>query len=78
MDAHRHRQPARSGAPDQAQPGAHHATLVRDLAVLAESDEKSERVFTPGGFWLGASTQAMNHLEDKGCTIRNVRTWLAR
>jgi hypothetical protein len=28
-------------------------------------------------FWLGAVIEAMNDQERKGCTIRNVRTWLA-
>jgi hypothetical protein len=54
-----------------------HAALVRDLAVLVESDAGSERVGTQGGFWLGAVIEAMNDQKRRGCTIRNVRTWLA-
>jgi hypothetical protein len=54
-----------------------HAALVRDLAVLVESNAASERVDTPGGFWLGAVIEALNDAEQKGCLIRNVRTWLA-
>ena len=37
-----------------------HTTLVRDLALLVETDTASERVNTPGGFWLGAVIEAMN------------------
>jgi hypothetical protein len=52
-----------------------HAALVRDLAVLVETNAGSERVHTPDGFWLGAVIEAMNDQERRGCTIRNVRTW---
>jgi hypothetical protein len=29
----------------------HHAALACDFVVLVESDEKSERLNTPGGSW---------------------------
>jgi hypothetical protein len=54
-----------------------HTALTRDLALLVESDSNTERVFTPGGFWLGAVIEAMNDAERKGVKLRNVRTWLA-
>jgi hypothetical protein len=54
-----------------------HTALARDLAVLAQANDVGERVNTQGGFWLGSVIEAMNDAERKGCTIRNVRTWLA-
>jgi hypothetical protein len=54
-----------------------HPALVRDLALLVESNPSDERVSTPGGFWRGSVIEALNDAERKGCIIRNVRTWLA-
>ena len=52
-----------------------HATLLRDLTVLADAGEEGERVNTPDGFWLGGTVDA----EDTGRAVRlrNIRTWLA-
>jgi hypothetical protein len=38
--------------------------------------ETGERENTSDGFWRGAVIEAMNDQARKGCTIRNVRTWL--
>jgi hypothetical protein len=54
-----------------------HTALVRDLAVLVESDEASERVDAPsGGHWLGGVIRATTNTEEKRVKLRNVRTWL--
>jgi hypothetical protein len=54
-----------------------HTALIRDLAMLAQADEKAERVETPGGFWLGQVIDAMDDGAGKGVKMRNVRTWIA-
>ena len=53
-----------------------HVALVRDLAVLVETDEKAERVPTQDELWVGSMVEAMNDAEHKGVRLRNVRTWL--
>jgi hypothetical protein len=54
-----------------------HSALVRDLSVLAETDESAERVQTRDGFWLGAVVEALNDHDGKGVKLRNVWTRLA-
>ena len=52
-----------------------HASLERDLTVLADAGEDGDRVNTPGGFWLGSVIDANG---DGGIKLRlrSVRTWI--
>jgi hypothetical protein len=54
-----------------------HSALALDLAKLVQTDEKSERVDTIDGFWLGEVCPATNEFDGNGCRLRDVRTWLS-
>jgi hypothetical protein len=50
--------------------GRWHEALIAALAVLAETDESTERVNEPDGFWLGAVTEALNNQERRTARSR--------
>jgi hypothetical protein len=54
-----------------------HATLIGEIAALADADEKRDATPTPsGGLWLGTIITANG--DDGAIRLRDVRTWVSQ